>query len=387
MLERQSDAPSGLSVQPCFRAAFEEEPLILTRNLALGITATWRRWGLRSGSDEQTELSYPPLLLLSFLPLAIDVCLRLVHQGSSWRGFAWMVIAATLLSLLLVTAPWAWQRIGQLAGPLDRMLEGRDSQAEANGCSHDAVRYLGGVTDRLRLRRSHYFVCLVVALGALAGTYVASRQLPHGTFGPVFYAYAAVLGGLGADSLRWMLRLPLILLQPLTRVPRLRVVMHSPATTPAIREMAQLAAETAARASLGLFIVGLWLLWEVFSGKPYHGSGLSYVERLALVDLGPLIVSAAVVIYVTFVPQYWLSEIVGKQRDRILDELCAELPEAGPANLLSDDTQKVISLYDRIANTSTDTTEARVVIRRIVAVVAVLAPQLIAVGAKLLHIG
>jgi hypothetical protein len=125
----------------------------------------------------------------------------------------------------------------------------------------------------------------------------------------------------------------------------------------------------------------------VFSGKPYHGSGLSYVERLALVDLGPLIVSAAVVIYVTFVPQYWLSEIVGKQRDRILDELSAELPEAGPANLLSDDTQKVISLYDRIANTSTDTTEARVVIRRIVAVVAVLAPQLIAVGAKLLHIG
>jgi hypothetical protein len=283
-------------------------------------------------------------------------------------------------------APWAWQQIEALVGPLDRMLGGRHTPTGASW-SHDAVRYLGRVTERLRLGRSHYFVCLLGTLGALAGTYFSSRQLPYGTFGPVFYVYAAVLGGLAVDSLRWMLRLPLILVQPLTGLHRVRVVIHSPGKTPAIREMAQLAADTAARAGLALFIVGLWLLWEVFSGKPGHGPGLTYVERLALVDLGPLVVSAAVVIYITFVPQYWLSEIVRKQRDRILDELGDELPEAGPASLLSDDTQKVMGLYDRIASTTTDTTEARVIARRVIAVIAVLAPQLVAVGAKLVHIG
>lgn len=386
MLEPTRDAPPGRSVEPSLRTAFDEKPLILTRNLALGITARWRRWAVRGGMDARVELSYTPLLLVSFMPLVLDLCLRLVHHGSSWRGLAWIVMAATLLSVLLMTAPWAWQRTTELAGPLDRMLGGRDGSAAA-GWSDDAVQYLGRVNERLPLGKSHYLVCLLGTLGALAGTYFGSRQLPRGTFGPVFYVYAAVLGGLAVDSLRWMLRLPLILVEPLTRVRRLRVVMHSPTTTPAIRDMAQLAADTAARAGLALFVVGLWLLWEVFSGKPDHGPGLTYVERLALVDLGPLVASAAVVSYITFVPQYWLSEIVRRQRDRILDELSVELPESGPANLLSDDAQKVISLYDKVAATTTDTAEARVMARRVLAVIAVLAPQLVAVGVKLLHIG
>jgi hypothetical protein len=41
----------------------------------------------------------------------------------------------------------------------------------------------------------------------------------------------------------------------------------------------------------------------------------------------------------------------------------------------------------RIAAASTDTAETRVVVRRVIAVVAVLTPQLVAVGAQLRHIG
>jgi hypothetical protein len=103
--------------------------------------------------------------------------------------------------------------------------------------------------------------------------------------------------------------------------------------------------------------------------------------------LGPLLVSAALVIYVTFIPQFWLAEIVRVQRDRLLDELSHDLPQADPAKLLSDDAQSLMKLYDTIADTSTDTATVRVMVRRVLAVIAVLAPQIVAAGAKLLHIG
>jgi hypothetical protein len=55
-------------------------------------------------------------------------------------------------------------------------------------------------------------------------------------------------------------------------------------------------------------------------------------------------------------------------------------------SVLSPDTQRVMDLYDRIASVSTETEQARVIARRTLAVVTVLLPQIIAVGAKLLHL-
>ena len=91
-------------------------------------------------------------------------------------------------------------------------------------------------------------------------------------------------------------------------------------------------------------------------------------------------------IYLTFVPPMWVSDIVVDRRDRSLDELARKLPEEGRSNLLTDESGNVMNLYDRIAAVSTETQEARVIARRVIAVVAVLLPQLLAVGLKLLHL-
>jgi hypothetical protein len=246
--------------------------------------------------------------------------------------------------------------------------------------------YLTGVAEHFPLGRSHYAVCLLGSAAALVGTYLASKQLPHVTFGPAYYVNIAVLGCLAVDSLRWMVRVPMILVRPLIKVRRLRVVMHSPTTTPAIRDMAELFEQTAFRAGVALFVLGLWLLWEIFSARTHHSLDASYLGELGLLGLGPLVVSAALVIYVTFIPQLWLAQIVQVQRDRLLDELSLELPQAEPTSLLSDQAQKVMQLYNTIADTSTDTAQLRVIVRRVLAVIAVLAPQLVAAGAKLLHV-
>ena len=88
-----------------------------------------------------------------------------------------------------------------------------------------------------------------------------------------------------------------------------------------------------------------------------------------------------------FIPQFWLAEIVRIQRDRLLDELSPELPQARPIKLVSSHAQNVMKLYDTIADATTDTPDVSVIVRCVVAVIAVLAPQLVAAGAKLLHLG
>jgi hypothetical protein len=187
-------------------------------------------------------------------------------------------------------------------------------------------------------------------VAGFAGSWFAKTKLPPGTVGPVYPVTVALLGFFGVDSIRWLVRVPMIVVRPLTEPRRLLVVMHSPATTPAVREMAQLAADVAVR-------------------------------------VAPLLVSTGVVVYVTFVPQLWLSRIVLRQRDRLLDELADKLPEEGPAGLLDPNTEKVMALYDQIASVSTETAEARVIFRRLLAVSAVLLPQALAVALKLLHVG
>lgn len=361
----------------------DPHPLLITRQIAFWLNDIWHGVFPRLASEPKGSVDWRPCVLVAFLPVGLDICLRTVSTGSSWRATAWMGIAATLLTVLLISAPWGWDSVKDLAGQIDAMLDVDTDQSEAAAAEAHADRdeYVATVAERLPLRRSHYVVCLVGSIGAVVATYLASKQLPNIIFGPAYYMNSAILAYIGVDTLRWMARIPMIVVRPLIKVRRLRVVMHSPTRTPAIREMAQLFEETAFRAGVALFVLGLWLLWEVFSARSQHGLGVSYIG--ALVPLG---VSAALVIYVTFIPQFWLTEIVRVQRDRLLDELSSELPQSGPANLLSEHAQHVLKLYDTIADTSTDTAGARVITRRVLAVIGVLTPQLVAAGAKLLHI-
>jgi len=367
----------------------DRAPLMVTRQFAFWLNHRWRDMFPRLRPAAEGSIDWRPCVLVAFLPIGLDLCLRIVDAGSSWRALAWMVIAATLLTVLLICAPWGWNSVTELAPEIDAMLDAAPDNSESSTREAEREReaYLTTVAERLPLGPSHYAMCVFWSVAALVGTYLASKQLPHVTFGPAYYLNIAVLGCLGFDSLRWMVRVPMILVRPLIKVRRLRVVMHSPTTTPAIREMAQLFEETAFRAGVALFVLGLWLLWEVVSARSHHGLDASHVAELGLLGLGPLAVSAALVIYVTFIPQFWVAEIVRVQRDRLLDELSSELPQADPVKLLSDDAQSVMKLYDTIADTSTDTAAVRVVVRRVLAVIAVLAPQIVAAGAKLLHIG
>ena len=365
--------------------ALSREPPIITRFVARQLAAA--RLPLPGG--RRTPAWLGPIVV-PFAPVALDLLLRLVDVEYSWRGLAWTASGAILVATLLLSADWGWPHVKEIAEPLELMLGTVPGDAAGHSlpaavlAEHRA--YIDSVKQRLATRWWQYPLCVITALGALVGIWFASRALPDSTLGPPYYLMLFVLGMLGTDCVMWMIRVPLIIIRPLTKLTTLRVVMHSPTTTPAIRQMGSVAAMTALRSGIGFFLLGLPLFWTVVSAK-HDGRHASHVEHLAYASILPLAVTAAVVIYVTFVPQFWLSQIVGHQRNRILDELAKELPEEGAANLLEDETAKVMTLYDRLAGTTTETAAARVIARRMLAVFAVLLPQLFVVIGKLLKLG
>ena len=347
-----------------------EQPLIVTRELAAAASR------LLTGIGGSTPPDWAPPVLVAAIPLLLDLILRPFGAGSAWRAFAWMVAGAVLNVALLGSSTWGWRRVQRLGKPIDRMLP----------CEKRAA-YAASVAQKLHLGPGHYLLCVGGAAVGAVGSYFASKHLPPDTFGPAYYLGIALLGFLAADTLRWLVRAPLILLRPLTRVTPLRVVMHAPAMTPAIREMGDLAAETAIRAAFGFFLFGLPLVWAALSAKHSpHGHHPSHAEWIGILSLAPLAISAATVAYVTFVPQRWLSTIIQTERNRVLDELAATLPEQGADKLLTDVPTRTMALYNEVATATTATAEGRVIFRRALVFVGALLPQLYTLAIKLLHL-
>jgi hypothetical protein len=264
----------------------------------------------------------------------------------------------------------------------------RSTRTDRFCASHrDRDEYVRTVARRLHLGRTHCLVCALGASAGLIGSYLASGHLPDGTFGVGYHTGIALLDFLAGDTLRWLVRAPLILLRPLTKTSPLRVVMHAPAWTPAIREMGQLAAETTVRAAVGFFLFGLPLVWAAVSAKSAEGgSHPTHSEWISLLSIAPLVISALTVAYLTFVPQRWLSTIIERERNRVLDELASTLPEQGPDKLLTDVQTKTMALYDAVGGASTATAEGRVIPRRALLVVGALLPQLYVLSLKLLGV-
>lgn len=374
-------AMTDVSPQPVRGSA--EKVGVRTARVARVLT---RPWTDRGGPGKAATDERQVLVLAAFAPILLDLALRLVDLGSSWRGLVWMVMGASFISLLLLSPGWADDRLGEQRRPLEWMLSA-DGVDGAHDLHSPASAYFRDAQQQLPVGRSHHALCLLGGAAAFAGNYYASTQLPAHTIGPIFWLYAFAAGYLATDVFRWALRLPRIFIKPLVREPRLRIVAHAPASTPAIRDMAQLATDIALRANAGLFLVGLGLLWEVLSARGYNGHGVSHVERLALVDLGPLMFTAVVAVYLSFVPQHWLSQIALRQRNRIADQLAPFLSHDDPSDLLSDHTQQASRVFDNLLASPTATTEARVFARRVLAVIVVVLPQAVAVALKVAHLG
>jgi hypothetical protein len=182
----------------------------------------------------------------------------------------------------------------------------------------------------------------VGALAGVIGTAFADYFGVH--FEPAYYVAIALAGFFGADVVHWLLRAPW-LLRRLYRYPKLCVNPLAPVDTPAVRELSALLTWTSVEAAGGVLLFAAPLLWIVLT------AGGDQQLALGLLCVGPGLVALGTLAYVTYMPEWWLSKIVGREQNRILNELVIGTP---PEDLVPELDGK-IALYEKIAASASRT--------------------------------
>jgi hypothetical protein len=152
------------------------------------------------------------------------------------------------------------------------------------------------------------------------------------------------------DAVSWVVRFALLV----SRLARERVLaMHTaaPVQTPAVRELRDFSATLAAVTGLGLFFFSAPLIWLIVHVR---GEGVDVGALRAWATAG-FAVSAGIALYAAVAPQLYLALLVGRQRDRILDEIDERIPKGDHSRLFHDDVAKHRALFDSVAATRTST--------------------------------
>jgi hypothetical protein len=210
------------------------------------------------------------------------------------------------------------------------------------------------------------------------------------------------------DTVSWLVRIPL-LVHRLQLVRRLRVIVHAPVQTPAIRELSAFLSKVDVSAATGLFLFAAPLVWAVLlalhhastqvcltpvtkvasSGgvvalvlEPHH---CPHPWSLVWVSAIPLALTLALNVYVTFVSQWWLSQVVEKQRNWLADEAARGLV-AGEVHLADPYYVRRRELYDIVAGANTRTIQGRAIFRRAIIVLGSVTPYLGLFATRIFHL-
>ncbi len=254
-------------------------------------------------------------------------------NGPRWPQLGWLILLAGEVVALLTLPAALWARLCQASATADTLLSENDNEALARW-----------MNERMR-PPFHLVFCLAGAALAVTGTALADSHVSH-HFSVATYAALGIMGFLGFDVIRWVLRAPAVLrhLRELAKTRDLRINVLAPTRTPAIRDINELLNQASMRTALGLALLATPVVWTVFDSSRSKDR-----LALALISLGPMLVSLATALYVTFVPQTWLSEILSIHQLRELDRLAAdEIVDVSPTALVAK-VDSSVSLFQTIA--------------------------------------
>jgi hypothetical protein len=132
------------------------------------------------------------------------------------------------------------------------------------------------------------------------------------------------------------------------------LVVHeaSPLNTPAVRELRDFAATLAAVTGAGLFFFATPLAWAIIYVRHMHGADVTVLRGWSIAACA---LSASIALFAAVAPQFSLALLVGRQRDRILDQIDATIPRGDPVKLVNPEMAKRLALFDSVAATRTST--------------------------------
>jgi hypothetical protein len=248
------------------------------------------------------------MFLLSLFPTLVNLLLWPFRSSCGETTSLWILYSSILNYCLLAFPQIAWSRLIKMSDLIDDMLGVEEQQRDD---------YISWMKRRLNLP----FQAVLSVIGGVIG--VAAVILLTPVLSKIMdicfplYVSVFITGGLGINAVYWLWGVPLQI-RRLSQFKRLRVTWNNPAGTPGIREQSQLLGFSAILSAIGVVLFITPLLWAYFSAQPdtLFAAAINTIAFMA---------SIGTVIFVAVSPQYWLSKIVYREKNLILDQLSSEI--------------------------------------------------------------
>jgi hypothetical protein len=283
------------------------------------------------------------------LPLAINLVLWATGNGAPFPQWAWAALYAAFAAHLLLSSAYVFNKLRDLGPRIDALLPTPERR-------HEIGAWIGKVSSRGR----QLVICSFAAAGSMVLTAVVHDASHSGlSLSLVWLVALGLTTFFASDAVCWVLAF-IALVWKLKEVDPLSVSVAAPLHTPAIRELRDFGATLAAVTGIGLFWFAAPLVWAVaYVHSIYQREGSNQAVNFDVLQIASVVAMSAVAciaLFAAIAPQLFLSQLVGRQRDRILDELDEDITkDGGPAGLLDPEVAKRVALFNAITATRTST--------------------------------
>lgn len=253
------------------------------------------------------DVSYLLLsIILGFTPLIIYFLFILFKKAIlTTPALIWAACYTILLILLFEFPKSAWFSVIKLSDTVSQMLTNNNEENKLiawfsnalNLKSQIILSLIGGVISTLSLRVVKPFLSGIVIF-------------EFSTAISIFF-----VGFIGTNAVYWLIRTPFFI-KHLSEF-NLNIIKFGPSYTNGIKSLASLTSTSALKAALGMSIFILPLIWIEIS----HNTELPFF----LFSFLPYSISLLAVFFIAIIPQYWLSTIMLKEKNSVLEKISLDL--------------------------------------------------------------
>lgn len=267
------------------------------------------------------------IIFIALFPFMLDLPFSFLNFNTTGIALNWVLFYTLLTFCLLKFSQDSWLALMQLTDSINELLP---TDFDRNLIKDQINRHLnfnGQVVASI--------ICSVVGTSALI--YLSPFFSQYLRLGFASYFQVCLNAFLGMNAIYWFWLGPLYNYR-LKSIGDLSLCWYSPTDTPAISGLSTLLANCAIKSIIGL-ILTLFPLFYYINKIANHQ--IIYISTF----LFSLSISA--VISISFFPQYWLVQIVKKQKQKILAQLRLDIELAYSNNIQADIDRKV-ALYHNI---------------------------------------
>jgi hypothetical protein len=300
-----------------------------------------RREGSERREPPRLAARIGAVLALASTPVVLDLVLIAAGAGAPYPVIAWSGMYVAFAIYLVVASGYIYDRLRKLGPWIDRLLATREAREAV-------AKWIA----KASIPRAQVWLCGVGAVASvvLLG-FVDHASAPRISLSAAWLLAALVAMFFAIDAVSWVIRFALLVIR-LQREDVLVVHEASPLQTPAVRELRDFAATLAAVTGAGLFFFATPLAWAIIYVRHMAGADVTVLRGWSIAACG---LSAGIALFAAVAPQFSLALLVGRQRDRILDQIDATIPRGDPVKLVNPEMAKRLALFDAVAATRTST--------------------------------